>query len=852
MPFNEKEDIKLIHDIPNSRINIKCITLKSEQIRNTILMNFNNLRQNKLLGEWQNVNVAADLVKDSRLRRKMLLPHYIDLKKRGFQIKLRDDYFLLNQHKITYSLVQQQFINSTTLNNAKVELNNEKAQQDNLLRIINWNCQGLGKKIKSNNLAYLLNNNHIIGITETWITNPNIKWDNNNDQLNIFLTTARKPDGPGRPYGGLCLLIKKNIGEIKFKQETDNYIMVLLQVTNSTITLLFKKHLIILLIYVPPEQPETMKKIFDQYEKWKHISPYTIIIGDMNARIAQLMDTIYYGPNTLINNTRESKDKKYNKVGLQLLDHTHRLQLYIMNGRLRFDYPSEFTCINYNGCSVIDLTICSELMSDLCASIQVLNCDMSDHFPTCTSFEISNKTTTKKEPLFHQTIYYDYQAYLSQISEYIKNTMISEENNGNEKYLQLSKKINYFKNLQHKLISTKNTDFFWTTIQRLRRKKLDYRINIETSTWNKFFNRFPNIIRPPSPNSFIPNNDLFDLPFTSDELEDSIRKLKLKSAPGMDLITSRFIKALPPSGKQILLDSFNFFYKTSKYPENWNTAKLIMIYKKGNRLEPENYRPIALLPVLRKCFTSILVIRFQRWTQEINLNSKFQYAFTKSRGTEFAIFLLSSIIQIYLQKKRRKIYAAFIDISKAFDSVHVPTLVNKLKQCGAGSCFSGSIMNLFSFYKLYIVNDKVNNPEIITNRGLLQGEPLSPYLFNFYINDINNLFDKDNEGIYINGRTFHHIMYADDLVLLAPTRITLQHKIDKATVKPELHFELLKICQYTFSIPAHNAITERALCLVEPQWTDQRNRMEIETVKSLVMMKFNINNRNCLEFYDEI
>ncbi len=55
-----------------------------------------------------------------------------------------------------------------------------------------------------------------------------------------------------------------------------------------------------------------------------------------------------------------------------------------------------------------------------------------------------------------------------------------------------------------------------------------------------------------------------------------------------------------------------------------------------------------------------------------------------------------------------------------------------------------------------------------------------------------------------------------------------------------------------FAIPAHNATVERAFSLMESQWTDKRNRMLVETIKNLVFVKFNIRNKSCLEFYEEV
>lgn len=71
------------------------------------------------------------------------------------------------------------------------------------------------------------------------------------------------------------------------------------------------------------------------------------------------------------------------------------------------------------------------------------------------------------------------------------------------------------------------------------------------------------------------------------------------------------------------------------------------------------------------------------------------------------------------------------------------------------------------------------------------------------------------------------------------------------SIHHEQHSELLKIAQYVFAIPAHNANVERIFSLMEIQWTDEQNRLQLDTVESILMCKYNCKN-NCSEFYDYV
>lgn len=74
----------------------------------------------------------------------------------------------------------------------------------------------------------------------------------------------------------------------------------------------------------------------------------------------------------------------------------------------------------------------------------------------------------------------------------------------------------------------------------------------------------------------------------------------------------------------------------------------------------------------------------------------------------------------------------------------------------------------------------------------------------------------------------------------------------KSTEIVEKYSEFLKIAEYLFSIPGHNANVERLFSLMSAQWTDTRNSLDIDSVKGLLLVKYNLKNFQCRDFYNYV
>ena len=128
-----------------------------------------------------------------------------------------------------------------------------------------------------------------------------------------------------------------------------------------------------------------------------------------------------------------------------------------------------------------------------------------------------------------------------------------------------------------------------------------------------------------------------------------------------------------------LCDIFNAILNIGIYPKQWSEGIIIPLQKKGSGDDVNNYRGITLLSCFSKLFTSILNKRIECFCENNNTISDAQFGFRKGRSTVDAIFILLSLVQHRLNKKER-LYVAFIDMMKCFDTIYRDGLWLKLFQ----------------------------------------------------------------------------------------------------------------------------------------------------------------------------
>ena len=154
----------------------------------------------------------------------------------------------------------------------------------------------------------------------------------------------------------------------------------------------------------------------------------------------------------------------------------------------------------------------------------------------------------------------------------------------------------------------------------------------------------------------------------------------------------------------------------------------------------------------------------------------------------------------YFRSLNSTVFVTAVDASKAFDRINHITLLQKLKERLLPACFIRVISCWYD--KLYSVVrwNSVYSREFKACAGVRQGSILSPILFNVYVDDLIVQLSNSGYGCHI-GCSFMGCRYADDLLLMSPSIIGMQHLLDLCTVYGRLHniiFNALKTVIFAF------------------------------------------------------
>ncbi|CAD6200156.1 unnamed protein product [Caenorhabditis auriculariae] len=248
----------------------------------------------------------------------------------------------------------------------------------------------------------------------------------------------------------------------------------------------------------------------------------------------------------------------------------------------------------------------------------------------------------------------------------------------------------------------------------------------------------------------------------------AIRKLKVGTAVGPDNISSELLKAGGDSLYRLLARHFSKYLSEASIPEQWKTSKTILIPKKGDLTDLNNFRPISLLSVVYKLFTKVIV------------------GFRRNYSCLDHIHALTQVVERH-REHQMPFALAFVDYYKAFDSVEINAVLNALVSAGVATKYVELIANSNegTSTTIQLFDKKLSIP---IRKGVRQGDTISPKLFSTALEDAMRQLRWDEEhdwedstdirGINIDGKVLTNLRFADDIVLFSSSTTELSSMLN--------------------------------------------------------------------------
>lgn len=262
--------------------------------------------------------------------------------------------------------------------------------------------------------------------------------------------------------------------------------------------------------------------------------------------------------------------------------------------------------------------------------------------------------------------------------------------------------------------------------------------------------------------------------FDAELVENVIAKLKRGKAAGLDGITAEHLQYSHVMLFVVLAKLFNLMICISHVPASFGESYTVPLLKISNSaysksITVNDFRGISISPVISKVFEHCILDRYAKffWTSDN------QFGFKKQHGCSHAIYTLRCVVDSYLASGSTVNICA-LDISKAFDKMNHRGLFIKLMDRGLPNKLLALLENWFNIGVTCVKWCNVYSAFFELSCGIRQGGVLSPYLFAVFIDSVAQRVRASGTGCYVKFICVSVILYADDILLIAPSVTALQ------------------------------------------------------------------------------
>ena len=320
-------------------------------------------------------------------------------------------------------------------------------------------------------------------------------------------------------------------------------------------------------------------------------------------------------------------------------------------------------------------------------------------------------------------------------------------------------------------------------------------------------------------------NEMTDIVFNVENIKLKLQNLNVNKSSGPDNIHPKILNEANDVLALPLKILFETSFKLKMLPHDWRSANISAIFKKGSKLDIQNYRPVSLTCICCKLMESVLRDEIFKFFIENKLFSQAQFGFIKGRST---VLQLLKVLDNWteLLEAGGQIDVIYTDFEKAFDKVPHKRLISKLKSYKINQKIIDWIESFLSLRKQRVkINGVFSNWQDVISE-IPQGSILGPLLFIIYINDLIENCKKGSK-LYLyadDAKLFRHIVNNEDIEILQKDLDNVKEWSDKWLLK--LNVDKCKVVSYG------KDIKNDSIYYINSN-TDQQKLEKLEIIKDL-------------------
>ncbi|GKV36495.1 hypothetical protein SLEP1_g44621 [Rubroshorea leprosula] len=262
---------------------------------------------------------------------------------------------------------------------------------------------------------------------------------------------------------------------------------------------------------------------------------------------------------------------------------------------------------------------------------------------------------------------------------------------------------------------------------------------------------------------------MLEAPFSEEEVRQAVWSCESMKAPGPDGFNFKFVKEMWGSLKEDVMEYVSDFHKHGKLVRGMNSSFIVLVPKVNSPQKIEEFRPISLVGVMYKLIAKLLA---RRLSSVLNgIIGENQMTFVGGRQLVDSVVIANEVID-EAQKRKKKGFVFKADFEKAYDKVCWEFLDYMMLRLGFGQKWKNWINECLKTAEVSVLLNGSTTRQFKMQRGLRQGDPLSPFLFLIVAEGLNGIISAVASlglfnGIEIGqcGMNVTHLQFADDTIV---------------------------------------------------------------------------------------